>query len=33
MVNIYFKRIKVGLMTINDVPVLWREKVRMALEN
>ncbi len=33
MVNIYVKRIKVGLMTINDVPVLWREKVRMALEN
>lgn len=33
MVNIYVKRIKVGLMTINDVPVLWREKVRMTLEN
>lgn len=33
MVNIYVRRIKAGEMTINDVPVRWREAVRKALED
>lgn len=33
MVNLYVKRIKAGLMTINEVPLRWREAVREALEN
>ncbi len=33
MVNLYVKRIKAGLMTIDDVPPRWRETVREALEN
>lgn len=33
MVNFYVKRILAGKMTIDDVPELWREKVREALEN
>ena len=32
MVKLYVKRIKAGLMTINEVPVRWREEVRAALE-
>lgn len=33
MVNLYVKRIKAGLMTIEDVPPRWREAVKEALEN
>lgn len=33
MVNLYVKRIKAGLMSIEDVPSRWREAVREALEN
>lgn len=33
MVNLYVKRIRAGLMTIDDVPPRWREAVREALEN
>lgn len=33
MVNLYVKRIKAGLMTIDDVPPRWREAVREALGN
>ncbi len=33
MVNLYVKRIKAGLMAIEDVPLRWREAVREALEN
>lgn len=33
MVNLYVKRIKAGLMTIDEVPLRWREAVREALEN
>ncbi len=33
MVNLYVKLIKMGRMTIDEVPELWREKVREALEN
>lgn len=33
MVALYVKRIKAGLMTIDDVPIRWREAVRKALEN
>ena len=32
MVAIYVRRIKAGLMTLEDVPERWREKVRRALE-
>lgn len=32
MVKIYVRRIKAGLMTIEEVPALWREAVREALE-
>ena len=32
MVALYVKRIKAGLMTIDDVPMRWREEVRKALE-
>ena len=32
MVNFYVKRIKAGKMTIDEVPVKWREAVRAALE-
>lgn len=32
MVALYVKRIKAGLMTIDDVPIRWREAVREALE-
>ena len=31
MVNFYVKRIKNGLMTIDAVPVKWREAVEKAL--
>ena len=31
MVKIYVRRIKAGEMTIEDVPVRWREQVRKAL--
>ena len=32
MVALYVKRIRAGLMTIDDVPLRWREDVRKALE-
>ena len=32
MVNFYVKRIRKGLMTIEDVPERWRDAVREALE-
>jgi hypothetical protein len=32
MVNIYVRKIRAGEMTLEDVPVRWREKVRKALE-
>lgn len=31
MVKIYVKKIKVGKMTIDEVPEKWREEVRRAL--
>ena len=31
MVTIYVKRIKAGLMTIDEVPPKWREAVRHEL--
>lgn len=31
MVNIYARKIRAGELTIDDVPVRWREKVREAL--
>lgn len=33
MVALYVDRINNGLMTVNDVPKLWRNKVTMALQN
>lgn len=33
MVNLYIRKILEGKMTIDDVPVRWREQVREALEN
>lgn len=33
MVQLYVKRIRAGLMTIDDVPLRWREEVRKALED
>lgn len=32
MVKIYARRIKAGIMTIEDVPEIWREKVKQLLE-
>ena len=32
MAKIYARRIKAGLMTLEDVPMLWREKVKQMLE-
>ena len=32
MVKLYVKRIMAGVMTIEDVPELWREKVRKEME-
>ena len=32
MVKIYVRQIKAGKMTIDDVPLKWREAVREALE-
>lgn len=32
MVKIYVKQIKAGKMTIDDVPIKWREEVRKELE-
>ena len=32
MVKIYVRRIKAGIMTIEDVPEIWREKVKKLLE-
>lgn len=33
MVAIYVRRIRAGIMTLEEVPVRWREAVREALEN
>ena len=33
MVKIYVRRIRAGLMTIDEVPERWREAVREALED
>ncbi len=33
MVAFYIMKIQDGTITIDDVPALWREKVRAELEN
>lgn len=33
MVKIYVRRIREGLMTLEDVPARWREAVRQELED
>lgn len=32
MAKIYYKRIKAGIMTINDVPERWRAAVQALLD-
>lgn len=32
MAKIYYKRIKAGIMTIDDVPARWREAVQELLD-
>lgn len=32
MAKIYFKRVIAGLMTVNEVPQLWRSKVQEMLD-
>nr|DAU43582.1 MAG TPA: hypothetical protein [Ackermannviridae sp.]DAU77854.1 MAG TPA: hypothetical protein [Ackermannviridae sp.] len=32
MAKIYVRRIKAGLMALEDVPEIWREKVKKLLE-
>ena len=32
MISLYVKRIRAGLMTIDDVPQRWRKAVEEALE-
>lgn len=32
MAKIYVRRIKAGLMVLEDVPAIWREQVRQLLE-
>ena len=32
MAKIYARRIKEGLMTLEDVPEIWREKVKQLLD-
>ena len=32
MAKIYYNRIKAGIMTLEQVPVRWREEVRRMLE-
>ncbi len=32
MAKIYYKRIKAGIMTIDDVPEYWREAVQKLLD-
>ena len=32
MAKIYVRKIRAGLMTIDDVPMRWREEVRELLE-
>ena len=32
MAKIYARRIKAGLMALEDVPEIWREKVKQLLE-
>lgn len=33
MAKIYYKRIKAGIMTIDDVPERWREAVQALLDD
>lgn len=33
MIDFFLRRIKDNLMTVEDVPPLWREKVRKQLES
>ena len=33
MAKIYYRRIKAGIMTIDDVPARWREEVQKMLDD
>lgn len=33
MIKIYVKRIRTGLMKLEDVPMLWREQVKEIIES
>lgn len=33
MAKIYYKRIKAGIMTIDEVPLRWREEVQRMLDD
>lgn len=33
MAKIYYKRIKAGIMTIDEVPLRWRHAVQEMLDN
>ncbi len=33
MAKIYYKRIKAGIMTIDEVPLRWRQAVQEMLDN
>lgn len=33
MAKIYYKRIKAGIMTIDEVPLRWRRAVQEMLDN
>ncbi len=32
MAKLYYKRIKAGLMAVEDVPTLWRKQVQALLD-
>lgn len=32
MTNFYYWRVKRGIMTVDEVPALWREKVKELLD-
>lgn len=33
MAKVYYKRVKAGLMTIDEVPKKWRDEVQEMLDN
>ncbi len=33
MANLYYKRVKAGIMELNEVPTKWRNDVRTMIES